>query len=212
MTTRTKVILALVVLAIGWFAYQNFTKPPLANVPPPPGPIVAFGDSITEGVGAAPGQSYPDHLAGMLERPVINRGVGGDTAASAMPRLERDVLAEDPAVVLLCLGGNDILRRNEVGPVFETLDRMIGRIIESGAMVVLIGIEGLPLLTEDFGARYAELAREHGCVYVPDILDGIITRPELMADQIHPNGEGYRIMAERIHDALVPYLPEEPEA
>lgn len=207
MSTPTKIILVLIVLGLGWFAVQRINRPPIANAPPRPGPIVAFGDSLTRGYGAPDGASYPDQLSEMIGRPVMNKGVNGETIAQAAPRLQRDVLDHAPSIVLVGLGGNDLLRRNPSTEAFPILEEMVEAIIEEGALVVLIGVEGLPLLSEDFGALYKEIAREEGAIYVPDILDGLMTKPELMSDDIHPNAAGYRIMAERIAEALEGHLP-----
>ncbi len=208
MTTRTFrwLVIAAAAVALAWGGSRYFRREPLANVPPRPGPIVAFGDSLTQGVGARPEASYPAQLARLLGRPVINRGVAGETAAAALRRLERDVLAERPGVVLVLLGGNDLLQRNSADQAFAALEQIVERSIDSGAMVVLIGIEGLPLVSEDFGSRFKALARHHGCLYVPDILDGIFGRTALMADHIHPNAEGYALVAERVARALGPHL------
>ena len=82
-----------------------------ANIPPPDGPIVAFGDSLTAGVGATAGQDVVSELERRLGESIINEGVSGDTTEDALARLESDVLARDPSVVIVWLGGNDILGR-----------------------------------------------------------------------------------------------------
>ena len=157
-------------------------------------------------MGAGPGETYPDRLSDIIGRPVLNRGVPGETASQALARLERDVLGENPGVVLVCLGGNDLLRRHDPKGVFDALEEIVSRIQAQGAMVVLIGVEGLALVSHDFGKEYEELAERLGCVYVPDILGGIFGRSELMADRVHPNGRGYALFAEKIADKLQPHI------
>lgn len=206
MNLRSRLILAAVLLLAGWGAFRIFRPEHVVNAPPAEGPYVAFGDSLTEGVGAAAGETYPDQLSRLLGVPVLNRGVSGETAEQALKRLDRDVLKLRPALVLVCLGGNDILQQRDPDGTFRALDEIVTRLTDAGAMVVLIGVEGLPLISPDFGARYEALAEEKGCLYVPDVLDGIIGRDQLMSDAIHPNGKGYGMIAERIAKRLRPYL------
>lgn len=207
MSRRTAFVLILVCVAGAafWWRAQHPSWP-IANSPPRSGPIIAFGDSLTQGVGANGETNYPAHLSKLINRPVENRGVGGETIGDGLKRLERDVLAHNPSIVLVCLGGNDLLQRKSAENSIRDLDTIVGRIVENGAMVVLIGVEGLALISEDFGPLYEEVARRHGCIYVEDVLDGIFSDGKLMADQIHPNGEGYRVFAERVAKALEPHL------
>jgi lysophospholipase L1-like esterase len=204
---RSRIILLLLILAGGgwWWTHR---AAPLVNAPPPAGPIVAFGDSLTSGVGAAPGRNYVDLLRKRFGRPVINSGVPGNTVAAAAARLRRDVLDHRPGLVIVLLGGNDMLRRNDIDEAFAELERLVRQIQGSGALVVLVGLQGLSPIGGVAG-RYKDLARRTGCVFVPNILDGILGDPKRMSDGVHPNNDGYAIMADRIADAVVPWLPPE---
>src|SRR6058998_467101 len=71
--------------------------------------VIAFGDSLTAGYGAGTGEDYPTRLSALIGEPVINAGVSGDTTGSALARLDADVLARDPRIVIVGLGGNDFL-------------------------------------------------------------------------------------------------------
>lgn len=208
MNLRSRLVLAGIALIVAWAGFTLFRPQHVTNAPPDDGPFVAFGDSLTEGVGAPPEGAYPAQLSSLIGVPIINRGVRGETAAEALRRLDASVLRLDPALVIVCLGGNDILQRRDVDGTFAALDEIVGRLVESGAMVVLLGVEGLPLISDDFGSRYQELANRYGCLYIPDILGGIIGRGELMSDNVHPNQAGYARMAGRIADELEPYLSE----
>jgi acyl-CoA thioesterase I len=168
--------------------------------------IVAFGDSLTSGYQMAPGDSYPEQLSRLIERPVVNRGVSGNTTADGLARLDTEVLTENPRLVLLSLGANDMLRRLPIDETFANLRQIVDRIQARGALVVLIGVEGYPLVHGDYGARYRALARDTGCVYVPDMLDGVFGDPQLMVDQIHPNAAGYARIARRIDSEVGRYL------
>jgi lysophospholipase L1-like esterase len=179
---------------------------PITNEHPQGVAIVAFGDSLTAGYQVADADSYPAQLAQLVGREVLNRGVSGDSTADGLARLDRDVLSENPRVVLLSLGANDMLRRQPIEQTFANLRRIVDRIQARGALVVLIGVEGYPLLHGDYGKRYRDLARETGCVYVPDVLDDVLGEPALMYDQIHPNGAGYAKIARRIQAEAGEYL------
>lgn len=209
MSRRNLAIVAALAALAGAYVFFVGMGYDVANSPPSPGPIIALGDSLTQGIGVSAGGTYPEQLSKLIGRPVVNRGVSGETAAEGLARLERAVLAEKPGIVLVCLGGNDLLKNRDVDETFDALDEIVGQCTAQGILVVLIGIEGLPLVSENFGARFKELAGRHRCVYVPDILGGIFGRTALMSDGIHPNAAGYAIFAERIAAALRPHLSAE---
>ena len=200
MTRAAAVLAALAVAACGrsW---------PITNAAPSGTNVIAFGDSLTQGYRVDAGLGWPERLSAIVGRPILNRGVSGDTTGDALNRLERDVLSQDPRIVLVCLGGNDMLRRLPADQQFENLRAIVRRIQERGALVVLIGTEGYKILSNvDYGARYEALARETGAVYVPDLMDGVLGDPKLMLDQIHPNPAGYEKIARRIADEAGEYL------
>lgn len=167
--------------------------------------IVALGDSLTYGTGAERDQAWPAVIQQRHGVPIINRGVPGDTTADALQRLDRDVLALSPRLVIVLLGGNDMLQKAPREQMFANLSRIIAEIHDSGAMVLLVGLNGFPF-DSGVGSEYAKVARETGCPYVPNILRGIFTNPKLKSDQIHPNAAGYDIMAEKIYDGLKPLV------
>lgn len=169
------------------------------------GPIVALGDSLTVGMGATPGYDYVSVLSRRIGEPVINAGVNGDTAADALARLEGDVLSKNPRLVLVLLGGNDVLQRVLPEESLKNITEIVERIQDDGAVVILIGIRG-GLLRDTFKEGFEHLASEKHAGYVPDILDDIWNKPSLMNDPIHPNDEGYALMAERIEPVLEKYL------
>ena len=167
--------------------------------------VICFGDSLTVGVGASPGHDYPSLLAARLGRAVINAGVSGDTTRDAVRRLEADVLARDPRLVIVQFGGNDFLQQLSREETFADLETIVRRIQERGAMVVLVGVQ--PGLIGDPTRRdYRRIARARGAVFVPNILEGILTTPQLKSDQLHPNDAGYEKIAERIARAVEPLL------
>jgi acyl-CoA thioesterase-1 len=183
--------------AIWWLQ----SRPPDAEAPTAGSQVIVFGDSLVEGVGASAGRELPSLLAARLGVPVVNAGRRGDTTAAALARLDAAVLSRDPRVVVVLLGGNDFLRRVPRDQTFANLDAIVGRIRARGAAVVVVGLS-LGLITDDYGDGYEAVARRQSAGLVPDVLDGILGRPEMMADQIHPNDRGYALMADRITPVL----------
>ena len=163
--------------------------------------VLAFGDSVTFGTGAAPGQDWPTLLAEMSGWRIINAGIPGDTAEAARQRIAPLLDEHRPALVIVELGGNDFLRRRPQKQVKEDLRQILSAIRASGAHAVLVAVPELSLLgavtrRPDDAPIYAELAKEEKLPLIPDVFAGILARPELCADQIHPNAQGYRQMAE----------------
>jgi lysophospholipase L1-like esterase len=169
--------------------------------------VICFGDSLTEGVGAARGEDYPSALSRLIPYPVINAGRPGDTSADGLARLGEDVLARSPRLVILLFGGNDFLRQIPPAETRKNLDEMIRRIHESGAMVVVVAMR-LGLFTDEYGPVYREVARKRGAFLIPEAIKGILSDARLKSDAIHPNGAGYRLMAERIAARVKPLLEE----
>lgn len=164
--------------------------------------IICFGDSLTYGTGAGNGMDYPSQLSKMIAKPVINAGVSGDTTARARRRLERDVLAKSPDLVLITLGGNDLKNGVAKDIAFENLKMIVEAIQQQGARVIIGGLQ-FPLRDRGFGKAYKKLADETGALLIPDILEGIFGNRDLMSDPIHPNEKGYKIVAERFYKAML---------
>jgi acyl-CoA thioesterase-1 len=179
----------------------------IRNLDSPGKNVIAFGDSLTEGVGARRGEDYPSLLARELQRPVINAGRRGDTTAQGLARLERDVLKRNPRLVIVMFGGNDYLRRVPLSNASKNLEEIIMRIQQQEAMVVLLGMK-LGLFTDEYGPIYKKLAKQYGALLIPRVLKGILSDRKLKSDSIHPNGSGYRLMAERILKQVRPLLHE----
>lgn len=195
-------VFLIAIFGATWYARQPHT---VTNAPPKNLTIVAFGDSLTEGAGASRGNDYPSQLSRKLGLEVINRGVGGNTTAQALERLERDVLALNPGIVIVILGGNDFLRGIPREKVEENLAAIIQRLQAAGAVVVLGELRG-NFATGDYGSMYRDLARRYGTALIPDLLDDILSHPGRKADPIHPNDEGYRLLTDRIETVVKPLV------
>ena len=176
------------------------------NLPPrAAGPWVAFGDSLTEGYGAAGGADYPAQLSKRLGVEIQNYGVSGETSADGLKRLAQ-IEELNPRVVLLCFGGNDVLRSVPRAQMFANLGAMIDRLQARGSFVVLIGVRGRGLVGDANAEGFEDLAEEKRVKHIPNILDDLLSRPSLMADYVHPNDAGYAKIAERIEKELKPLL------
>ncbi|MEM1111478.1 MAG: GDSL-type esterase/lipase family protein [Pseudomonadota bacterium] len=165
--------------------------------------VLAFGDSITFGTGAATSAAYPLQLAELTGWRVVNAGVPGDTAGEAVSRLPAALEQYSPALLILELGGNDFLRQRQALKVKEDLRAMIREARAAGVEVVLVAVPRLSLargalgLLED-AALYADLAEEEGVALFSSELSAILSDSSLRADRIHPNAAGYRQFAEAL--------------
>jgi acyl-CoA thioesterase I len=159
--------------------------------------ILAFGDSLTYGTGASEEQSYPAVLQKLLQRNVVRAGVPGETTGQALVRLPQALEEHTPKIVLLCMGGNDMLQKVARAQTRSNLRAMIDLIRQHGASVVLIGVPE-PKLFSDPPALYPELAEELGLPYEGEILDAVLHERALKSDTIHPNAQGYAHIAEAL--------------
>jgi acyl-CoA thioesterase-1 len=169
--------------------------------------IVCFGDSLTEGTGAQEGEDYPSALSRLLGHPVVNAGRRGDTTGQALLRVQTAVSGKDPRLVIVLLGGNDFLRQVPRQETRRNLEEIVRRIQAEGAMVAIAGIR-LGLFTDEFAAIFEETAETFGALYIPQVMQGILGNSSLRSDPIHPNGDGYRLIAERIAEKIKPLLQE----
>ena len=167
--------------------------------------IVCFGDSITFGYGVNPGEDYPTALKKLVARPVINAGVDGDTSAEGLIRLQTDVLEREPCIVLVEFSGNDFIKKVPLDLTISNIKEIIRQIQSTGAMVVIVDISA-GFFMREYRLKLAELARETGSIFVPEVLNGILTDPSMKSDFMHPNVRGYKIVAQRVHRAIAPYL------
>lgn len=167
--------------------------------------ILAFGDSVTQGVGASKPLSYPAQLQTLLGQTVINAGISGETSDQGLNRLPGVLEKHRPAAVILCHGGNDFLRAKHLSTE-ANLEAMIKRCEEAGARVILLGVPRPNLLKLRADPLYERLAKRHALHYLPNLLGDALSSPTLRSDPIHPNAEGYRLFAE----ALAPLFKKEP--
>jgi acyl-CoA thioesterase I len=169
--------------------------------------VLALGDSITHGTGAAPAAAYPAQLAALTGWQVVNGGVPGDTAAQALERLPALLTEHKPALVIVSLGGNDFLRRLNEADTEASIRHALVLVREAGAQALLVAVPR-PSLAAAVGAGlsdhplYEKLADE---LKLPLHAGGwarVLGDDKLKADQIHANASGYRVFAEGLRDSL----------
>lgn len=195
---RQKVIIGIggVLLAsLAWYFLSSGNQ--IKNVPlRSVGPILFFGDSLVEGVGATVGHDLPALLAKNLSEPVLNYGVAGDTTRQGLARTPA-AMEEHPRLVLVLLGGNDFLQKIPRDETFANLKSIVTAFQSDGAAVVLIGVRS-GIIGGGADDRYEMLAEGTGSAYVEDALKGVFGDPAFMSDAIHPNDRGYEKIAERL--------------
>ncbi len=159
--------------------------------------ILAFGDSLTFGTGATLTESYPAILERLVGRRVVNSGVPGEVTGEGLSRLPGVLEREKPALLILCHGGNDLLRRLDQRQTANNLGAMIRLARERGVAVVIIAVPspGIALSPPSF---YRETAAEMGLPIEEKALSIVLSDGSLRSDYIHPNAAGYRRLAESI--------------
>jgi lysophospholipase L1-like esterase len=163
--------------------------------------ILAFGDSLTYGTGASPTESYPAVLENLIRRQVINAGVPGEVTAEGVARL-RDLLErEKPDLLILCHGGNDLLRRFDQKQTKKNLGEMIRLAKNRQVSVILIAVPA-PGIFLKAPSLYEDVAEEQGIPLEAEILETILSDGTLKSDYIHPNAAGYKLFAESIQSLL----------
>jgi acyl-CoA thioesterase-1 len=191
------------------------TTPGDPDAPPARPRIVAFGDSLTAGLGLVEQESYPSVLQRKIDEAgyqfeVVNAGLSGDTSAGAVRRLDW-AMEGDVRVLIVAFGGNDGLRGLPVSQMKENLSTIIEKARERNAVVILAGMEAPP----NFGQEYAnafrqafrEVALKERVLFMPFLLKDVAGKPELnQADGIHPNPQGARIVADNVWTILEPLL------
>lgn len=178
--------------------------------------VLIVGDSLSAGYGLATGENWPSLLQARLAacghpHRVVNASISGDTTSGGLARLPRALQRNEPAVVIIGLGGNDGLRGIPVTEIRRNLARMIQLSVTAGARVVLAGIHIPPnygpRYTDSFHAIYHELAGEYGVGLIPFILEGVALEAELMQDDgIHPNAAAQPVIVDNVWPALEPLL------
>lgn len=199
---KIKLIAALAVIALIFLVATRESKDNLSYIElKRDATILAFGDSITYGYGVMQKDSYPAQLQKKTGLRVINAGISGEESSEGLSRLPK-LLKEKPDLVILCHGGNDILRKRSDEKLKTNLIEMINLIKESGARVLLVGVPNFGMLGVKTHSLYGEVADETQVFFEEDVLSLVEADNRLKIDTIHPNKKGYEIMT----DAFIKHL------
>ena len=170
--------------------------------------ILAFGNSLTEGFGVDPKDSYPAQLERKLQAEgyniqVINGGISGETTTSALSRVDWMVNAK-PDIVIIETGANDAIRGVDLDVTRDNLDAIVGRFTENESVVIVGGLQIIQNLgetyTTGFAGLYPAVAEKYNAILIPFMLEGVAADPALnQADFIHPTADGYTVLVEHIY-------------
>lgn len=159
--------------------------------------VLAFGDSLTYGTGAKAEDSYPSVLGQLIGRTVVRSGVPGEQTAGGLARLPEVLDEHKPRLVIVCLGGNDMLRKGAPETIEANLRKILAEIKSRGVDAMLIGVP-TPALIANPPEFYGRLAKEFAIPYEGGIITSVLYKSELKSDPIHPNAAGYRKVAEAV--------------
>lgn len=169
--------------------------------------VLALGDSLTQGVGAAADQAWPSLLAEASGWQVVNAGVSGDTSAQALARLPELLAEHQPALVIVSIGGNDFLRQHSTAATQDNIRRICELARDSAAAVLLVAVPGFSLLAASTRRLadhplYAELADELRLPLYANGWSPVLSDPDLRADQVHANARGQQQFTDGLLDVL----------
>ncbi|EJL22425.1 arylesterase [Novosphingobium sp. AP12] len=193
--------------------------PPQIPVMGPERRILAFGDSLLAGYGLEDGESYPDRMEQALRARgvnarIANAGVSGDTTAAGLQRLDFTLKSQaaKPELVIISLGGNDMLRSLPPAETRANMEAILKRLQAEKIPIVLLGMLAAPNLGRDYAAGfnpiYPQLAEKYGAVLVPFFLQPVIDKPDLLqGDHVHPTAIGIDAIVAATVDDVQDALP-----
>ena len=191
-------VLLLILAFSGLTACGNEQQlPPLADT----ATILAFGDSLTRGYSVGSEDSYPAILQKLVNRTVVNAGVSGEESADGLKRLPALLDQHDPDLMILCHGGNDILRKRDIGKMAANVKAMISLASDRKIPVVLLAVPE-PGIFLSPSPVYRDIADATNVIMIGDLIPGILGKANLKSDSVHPNKAGNRVMAEEIYRVL----------
>jgi acyl-CoA thioesterase-1 len=164
--------------------------------------ILAFGDSLTYGTGTRRNDSYPAVLQQLSGRRVINAGIPGELTGGGLARLTDTLYEYRPQLLILCLGGNDMLRRRDREEIEQNLERMVTISREQGVAVLLLGVPQPAIFGLQSAELYYSLAERLQLPLEAEAIPEILSDKALRSDQVHPNTAGYRLLAEAVYEKL----------
>ncbi|MGJ8669415.1 MAG: GDSL-type esterase/lipase family protein [Oceanococcus sp.] len=166
------------------------------------GVILAFGDSLTHGTGTTKDKAYPSVLAQLIDRTVAVEATPGDKTSDGLEKLAAALDEHHPNLLLLCLGGNDFLRKVDTQTTIENLQRMIAIADRKGVQVLLIGVPKPVIFGLESHPLYKELAKQYRLPLEADAIAKVLANSATKSDAFHPNADGYQLVAQAIAELL----------
>ncbi len=163
--------------------------------------IVAFGDSLTYGTGVTRQDSYPAVLETLIHRRVINAGVPGEQSIGGVARLPGVLANFHPQLVILCLGGNDSIKRLPADITEKNLQKMVDMIKQAHAEVVMLAVPALKLSAKP-PAFYKTIAERNHIPLAENLIPSIMKDRSNKSDWVHFNKKGYKLLAEGVAQLL----------
>ena len=190
--------LSVFILIISGCGEKTSSLPSLSN----DSVILAFGDSLTYGYNVSKTESYPVALETLTGLKVINAGISGEVSKQGLKRLPNVLDEHHPQLMILCHGGNDLLRKMDMKDMESNIRSMIQLSLDRGIPVILLGVPKPGLFLSSFDI-YEKIATSMGIIFIEDLIPDILGDKLLKSDSIHPNKEGYYFMAEEIYKILM---------
>ncbi|MDZ4141463.1 MAG: arylesterase [Methylotenera sp.] len=169
--------------------------------------VLILGDSLSYGTGANEGEDYPSLLAKTTGWEIINAGIPGNTSAEGLERLPRLLEQQKPELLIVELGGNDLLRQLPQSNTIANLKAILSLSKAQGVPTILVAIPEVSALRAAVGnltdhPLYEDVAKETATPLIEDVFSEVLSDNALKSDQIHPNANGYGVVSNKIFEAL----------
>ena len=191
-------LLSIVILIASGCGEKNSSLSPLSSS----SVILAYGDSLTYGYNVKRSESYPAKLEVLTGISVINSGVSGEVSAQGLKRLPKVLDEHHPQLLILCHGGNDLLRKMDLEEMESNIRGMIQLSLDRDIPVILLGVPKPGIFLSSFDI-YKKIANSMNIIFIEDLISDVLGDKSLKTDSIHPNKKGYNVMAEEIYSLLL---------
>lgn len=191
-------LLSIVILIASGCGEKNSSLSPLSSS----SVILAYGDSLTYGYNVKRSESYPAKLEVLTGISVINSGVSGEVSAQGLKRLPKVLDEHHPQLLILCHGGNDLLRKMDLEEMESNIRGMIQLSLDRDIPVILLGVPKPGIFLSSFDV-YKKIANSMNIIFIEDLISDVLGDKSLKSDSIHPNKKGYNVMAEEIYSLLL---------
>lgn len=197
-------LIVVAALAMAWSGEDDVVK---HAVIPQGATVLVLGDSLSYGTGANAGEDYPTLLAKSTGWNIINEGIPGDTSAGGLQRLPALLEAHQPKLLIVELGGNDLLRQAPQTEIVHNLKTILSMAKAQGVASVLVAIPEISPLKAAVGnlsdhPLYETIAKETATPLIADVFSDVLSDRDLKSDQIHANALGYRVISDKLYVKL----------